>query len=263
MDKARFIESAPRYYALAILSHLMTNQSATTINVIVNSFADSHPDDPDESVDSVVRIRYGTLLDRALKLLAEKNLIVSEKDDFGPTLIEAVEWFEQALEREPDDSLSTLFRRFQKMGNQRNEWLQQALDGLANHELRLGVTDEDYEDQESEWSPIPVDRDQPETQAVIKAIDDVAEKIQADNGYSATHAEERKYVLDGLLAFGQQLKSAATISVPYIKQYAIDPIARAGKTLGKSVAGLAVEVLKAKLKEWMMRQGIPWPPNWM
>jgi len=84
-------------------------------------------------------------------------------------------------------------------------------------------------------------------------------QLRSDNGYSATRPEERNYALDGLNTFSKRLREAKTISIPYIRQYAIEPMRIAAKTLGRSAAGLAIDVLKDQIKIWLEKNGIPWP----
>jgi hypothetical protein len=76
------------------------------------------------------------------------------------------------------------------------------------------------------------------------------------------HGRKRNYVLDGLTTFSRALREKATVSLAYIRQYAAEPLTRALKSLGKSITGIAVEVAKARLREWLMKQGIPWPWTW-
>jgi len=206
-------------------------------------------------------VREGKLFDRALRLLVERQLVVVEVDDFGPPLVLPAEDFGDAWRETCADPLSP-FGRYMRVGKTKDRWLREALEKLADEERRLHIQESDYDDPAAEWAPIPVDRDQPELQEVIAAVDDAAEKIGSDNGYTATRTEERNYVVDSLAAFRKRIKEATTISLPYIRQFAIDPLMRAGTYLGRNATGLAIEVAKARIRAWLMKVGIPWPFNW-
>ena len=203
------------------------------------------------------RVTNGRLLDLAINILKEAGVIDFDEDTFGPPLIIPDDYFSLGW-RNSLGTDSPVYRRYTQGGDQ---WLLSALDGLARQAERLGIQESDYDNPDGEWTPIPIDRTQEETIALIEAVDDTAEKLRSDNGYSAFKAEERNYVVDSLLAFGKRMREAATTSFPFIRQYALEPLARAAKALGRSATGLAVEVLKAKIKEWLMKQGIPWPPS--
>ena len=261
MDKAKFVASAPNYYALAVIDYMIQNPIPATKNEIFGKY---FIDTSEHEDDGYFLLHDGRLFDIAIEILTTNNLVSVDIDDFGPPIIIPSENFSEKFQNycnlQPKTSLFNKYIRF--LYSSKSSWLIDALKNVLNTEHKLDIQDSDYDNLHDEWSPIPVELEKPETQAVIAAVDDAIEKIRSDNGYTATQTEERDYVVDGLTTFRKRLKEAATISVPYVRQYAIEPLFRAGKSLGKSLAGLAIEALKSKIKDWMMKQGIPWPLDW-
>jgi len=263
MDKDRFLETAPRYYALALVWFFMRRPLALApLSAITGTYATSDEADPEEPRSLIEKV---PLLDQAVQWLEQLGLLSVYPDDFAPTLFSRPSDFSENWDRlisQPDGELFSRFVRVWTSEAQVDEWLRSTLYKVNITYEQLKIQPSDFKQPDQVWAPIPVEHDQPEVQAVIEATDDAVEKIRSDNGYAATYPEERSYVVDGLQAFGRRLREAGTISLPYIKQYAIEPIARATKTLGRSVGGIAIEVLKARLKEWLMKQGVPWPFDW-
>jgi hypothetical protein len=256
VDKAHFIEVAPIWYALAIVAYLRERPSATSkIDLVQEYSMDDH-----EAREQWYYFENNRLFKLALDWLSSKNVIDVIAGDFGPPLIERSELFDIAIEElwaEKPSPFNQFFRH-----NFSSPWLREALQDLTRTQNRLRIVDADFDSLEKDWAPIPLDREEPTLQATITAVDEVTEQVRSDNGYAATYPEERKYVLDGLAAFGKHLKEAATISRPYIEKYAIDPLTKVAKRFGEAAIGVAVEVAKVRLRDWMMKAGIPWPFNW-
>jgi hypothetical protein len=68
-----------------------------------------------------------------------------------------------------------------------------------------------------EWAPIPIERSDAALQHAIVTLDDTIKQVEESNGYAAEHAEERRYVLDGLKSLSNTLKTAGSASVRYLK----------------------------------------------
>lgn len=260
MEKKEFLEVAPRYYALAVVNRFERDFSTTTRSQIVEDF--SIRGDSSDPEERIALLGNSKLLDKALDILQEERLIEVEPDHFGPPLVIPKDEFSHNW-----DSLviaNAIYSRYNRVNyTEKLQWLHTALLNLLKEEVRLHIQYSDFEpSNDEEWRPIPVEHS-PETEALITAIDDATEKIRTDNGYSATRPEEVKFVVDSLKTFNTRLKEYATLSLPYIRQYAIDPLWKAAKVLGRNVAGIAVEAAKARLKDWLMKAGIPWPFDWL
>jgi hypothetical protein len=258
MDKAEFVEKAPLYYAVAALIVSNARGGPITKAEIVDHFSVYNSDDP---TDPYERIEPGSLLDAAISLLVEEKVFTLEVDDFAPELIIQENGIDDLLDIEWGGNFAKLWAKYQRAGSKREQWIRDALDKIIREKIRLGVTKEDFNRPDAEWKPIPIDRRQAEVQDVIKAVEEATEKLQGDNGYAANQPEERAYVLGGLNSFKAEIKESSTTSVPFIRAYAMEPIARGLKTLGKSASGILLEVLKAKIRAWLTTQ-MNWPFDW-
>ena len=203
-----------------------------------------------------IELHYRSSLDRALAFLEERGAISFIHDDFAGTTIKKQQDFGATVRRLA--GTHTAFHTYLQISN-RDNWMRSALRGV-NYQLLIDRSNRNMPPpSETEWRPIPLDRSEPELQAAIAAVDDTVDHIRADNGYAAERAEERAYVMDGLTTFARWLKERASISLPYIQKYGVEPLLRAAKTLGRSAVGIVVEVAQARLKDWLMKVGLPWP----
>jgi hypothetical protein len=121
---------------------------------------------------------------------------------------------------------------------------------LSGLRLRISIIPHD------EWEPLPLERDDPLLQKTVDAVDDTIEKVRSDNGYASNRPEEREYVLDGLSAFSKRLKEAASISLGYLKRYAVGPLRTLLTRFKDNAVGLAASVAKEALREWLRKKGI-------
>jgi hypothetical protein len=250
MDKARFLQIAHMYYALAIISHFREESDAVPLESIVgNCYVIDH-----ETGSRTFLLVNSKLLDAAVRLLVAKEVVEVIHDDFGPSLFAPMPDFRANVAALRQDRLTPFYRA--GLAGFSKDWITEALQNLARSEKELGITDEDFDKPGSEWQPIPLDRSEPELQATINAVDAVVEAVRADNGYAATLPEERSYVLDGLAVLTKRLKDATTISAPFIRAYGIDPITRLARRFGGTAIELLVAAAKEALKEWLKKRGI-------
>ncbi len=49
----------------------------------------------------------------------------------------------------------------------------------------LGVTPEDWANPDSEWEPLPLDRESEELEVAIREVDNSIREIEQSNGYAA------------------------------------------------------------------------------
>ena len=92
--------------------------------------------------------------------------------------------------------LLAIFQRYGTLGDKgKRSWLNDALDQVAKERERLEVQDSDFDEPDYEWRPIPLDRDEPELQTAIRAVDEIVESVRTDNGYAANLGN---YILDAL-----------------------------------------------------------------
>src|SRR5205823_6541518 len=194
------------------------------------------------------------LFEAALELLQEFGIINVIRDPFGPPIISPSEDFHNRIEAVAKDR-SFPFYKYRLTGDG-EVWLREALQSLdrSYSDLRIGAAD--FEIPDREWEPLPLERDDPLLQKAIDTVDETIEKVRADNGYAANLAEEREYVLEGLSAFSKRLKEATTISLGYIRKYAVGPLGTLLMRFKENALGLAASVAKEALREWLKRKGI-------
>lgn len=120
-------------------------------------------------------------------------------------------------------------------------------DGVEVEEAAAGVLNVDGD----EWAPLPVDRTAPALVKAERAVDEAVDALTGDNGYAATHPQERRWVLDSLNTFRSVLKREAQISLGYVRLCALDPLGRAIQRLGDSASGLIAMAARDAIKDWL------------
>jgi hypothetical protein len=147
MDKKRFIENAPSYYALAIAS-VLRNQSQEyyLASTILTSFGRSY-------------VSNDILFSEGVHLLIDLGMIAELSNDFGPSSYQKTKEFDSAwyrLARAP----GTPFQKYDKFGPSGDEWLESTLADINDTARRLNITEEDFASRQgdAEWEPIPLDR---------------------------------------------------------------------------------------------------------
>jgi hypothetical protein len=105
----------------------------------------------------------------------------------------------------------------------RRKWIFKALTNINKTAWELHVSASDFVGaQVDEWSPIPIEQAAPSLQDAVAKLDDAIQQIEDSNGYAVQHTEERRYVLDGLKALSNTLKTAATVSVEYVRRNGLE-----------------------------------------
>jgi hypothetical protein len=245
MDKAEFIEVAPQYYSLAIIVYLYQHGGMA----VSHSRLISHYYDTDEQWSYFA---INKLFELAVGWLNQRGIIDLITDPFGSPIISASSDFSDRWSELGEDKNFPLFKYHMTDEN----WLQGALRSLDVEYRRLGIVDEDFDEPDKDWEPLPLEREDPQLQKAIDAVDDTAEKVRADNGYAAHLPEEREYVLDNLSALSKRLKEAQTVSLAYLREFAFAPLSKLLRRFKDAAIGLAASVAKEALKDWLKRKGI-------
>jgi hypothetical protein len=257
MERSKFIESAPNYYALAIAAYFNSGHDSAS-EIMVRSFYElpgqlrrfSGDDDPETYLDNEVLFR------RATKILMERGFLTEIIDDFGPTIFEKTEGFDEAWSRaEQDNNLP--FRRYQLVDRGKN-WLQSALATINAQYAELKITESDLESPYDEWEPLPLDRKDPNLQAVTSQLDETISQIQADNGYAATLPGERDIVVDLLSSAAHRLKMDPTISWGYLRRNAFEPLKTVLRRFKGAALGAAVTTMITIFHTWIQSLGVEW-----
>ena len=96
------------------------------------------------------------------------------------------------------------------------DWLIPALYSVDHVYDNLGIKPEDFDNPDSEWAPLQIERGDPEAEKAMKFLQQVIEEVRADNAYADRFPHERDYVLDGLQGTLQKFESQS-ISAGYIQ----------------------------------------------
>ena len=239
MDKQEYVEKAPIYYALGIAVALLANN-----NKGAKSLAD---------LDQIVEpstYRYflkAPVVDQALKILVEADVVEVIPDDFGPTIYrptpELKSWTAQT-------NLGP-FRKFAEVNSW--TWLRSAIRSVNGSYDQLKITPEDFESAvvDSQWEPIPLDRNDEKLQEATKALDNAIQAIEGDNGYAVKVHAEREYVLSRLKSIRATLKEKAQVVWPELRANAIDPLARVIRRFGPAAVGVAAVAARNAIVEWL------------
>lgn len=255
MDKKRFIEMAPLYYAQAIMSALrQSNGMALSLQGIVNKYTIADEDDPS---DPFVLLGQRLIMDRALSWLRQNDMVIFIDDDFGLPLLEAGSiWGTDKAKIFDDPNLP--FYKYNRTADG-DLWLQSALSNINTQYYQLGITAEDFENPDAEWAPLPLDRTTDVTlQKTIDALDATLKQVREDNGYAAAVPEERNYVVESLTTATKVLKNEATTSVPFIRRYVLEPLVLVGRRFGKAALGVLSDAAKEAVKDFLKEHGAEW-----
>lgn len=229
MDKQTFLNLAPEYYMLALYIHTQYPEQYYTDVGWKTEF--TVPDQ--EALEDYCYVGNDALRAEAIRLMVEQGAINVLADYFGPTIWQKTDRME-SLVNALENSAGNVFFKAKASGDPRR-WLYAALEKLNVEASKHGITEADFVhttignvaldatvevvDSASidEWSPIPIEQADAAVQHAIVTIDETIKQVEQSNGYASEHAEERRYVLDGLKALSNTLKTASSVSVRYIK----------------------------------------------
>lgn len=195
MKTADLKKKAVPYYACSIARILNEQATYTLPTLVAASYA------KESSVASPrFRLQDQEVVADALKFLENVSILEYVTDEFGPDLILRHKNFSQnydALLREE----GTVFKKYVSAGERRLDWLNEALDRI--NELLSGSSDADSQtvevgteiEEEDRWEPLPISREDESYKAAIESAEKALEVIEQNNGYAATHPEERNGIV--------------------------------------------------------------------
>lgn len=257
MDREKFIERAPHYYVLAIKEFFDGSHAENGIATAARLQRHYHEED-----DSGVPVDYlenDILLARAIRFMVERDLLHVQEDDFGPPLFSQADFANTTWDALREERGSLYSRYVDIPSNERRSWLDEALKKVNVEFMRLELKAADFEEDvkpDDVWEPLPIDRQSETVQEVIKALDNTAELVRQDNGYSSTVPQERAYVVDALNAVSKTLKEAQSTSLTYIRAYALDPLQMLIKRFGPAAIGAAAKLAKDVIYTWLKNLGV-------
>ncbi|WP_315735372.1 MULTISPECIES: hypothetical protein [unclassified Bradyrhizobium] len=239
MDKAEFVARAPIYYALAIAVAL--HEASTPLPEF--KIKGRYPDLDDPNPEGGSLIERWMIWDRAVAWLVKREMIKIKRDPFGPAIFSSSPEF--------DDVWNTLiqdedlpFSTYEAAGRS-NDWLVPALISLENHFVNLDIKVLDFENPDGEWAPIQLEEDDPTAKKAISSLENVIEEVRSDNGYSATHSQERDFALEGLQGTLNKLRSRI-VSAGYVK-IALERLGMLGKRFAGTIKEGTIAAARAAL----------------
>lgn len=118
---------------------------------------------------------------------------------------------------------------------------------------QLNITKADFAEPDLEWEPIKLDPGDAQIQELNLSLEKIIEEIRADNGYPVSHPGEHAYVLDKLKTLSARLHEEATISIAYIREFAIEPINMMLVRFANTTKEIALTGLKAAIIDAVKR----------
>ena len=256
MDKSRFVEIAPIYYALAIAITLKGNLWDKPMSEVEILARFTVPDGSGDPESGYCYLSREILFQKAVRWLSEKALIETVEDEFGPPIYAVLnQWTEAYEELKKDRNLP--FFKYSSLSDGAS-WLREALSTLDRTYAELNIQDSDFDNPNEEWLPLPLDRDDPRLQAAIRALDDTIEHVRADNGYNVNLPGERNYVLEGLTNVSRTLKEASFTSAPYIRKYALEPLALLMRRFKDAAISIIASAAKDTLIDYLKTHAPLW-----
>lgn len=254
MDKSDFVRLAPKYYMLAIIQEMRKSYGHLSETAMRESYTYNDP-----GGDDYCYIPNKYLMKIALDNLASTGAIEIIKDDFGPALYRKTDQFEQAVEALEIDLDGPFYKC--KVSPDCEAWVRSALSKVNDTSTELDITGEDFNRPDQEWAPIPLDHDNKSLKTAIDLLDKVTQQIEQSNGYAAAYPEERNFVVDNLNLLSSRLKTAATISLSYLRIHGLNVLKKVQeKFVDTAIGEVAKETIKA-IGHWMHEivANIPWP----
>jgi len=154
MDKQKFLQIAPSYYALGICG-FFENASIGTYSEIA-----AYLGYQDENELYVRYLIHRPLFEAAIKWLVKKGMIEALIDDFGPPIYRRSDDFFEIYPGLNDDP-DLPFRKYSIIEGKQS-WLRSALVSVNQSFDALNIEPSDFDNQSDEWAPIPIERPEPE-----------------------------------------------------------------------------------------------------
>jgi hypothetical protein len=252
MERDRFIEVAPYYYALGIASVFKEFYWDYTTKVTIRSkFWGEHNQetDPDELYNY---LQSDVLFDKAISILVEHEMILVTPDEFGPDLYKKAPNFDSGWQTLTDDKTLP----FYKFGIGAQHWLLDALTSVNRYYEELGIKPSNFETRDMEWEPLPLNREDPALQQLTERLDETIELVRTDNGYSATMPEERQHVLESLGNAARRFKTSDYISWGYIQRNVLEPTRTLLRRFKDTAIGIASAGVRSALETWVKNNAI-------
>lgn len=249
MDKKRFVEVAPYYYAIAICTYLTLKRNIADKSEIEHHFTFTDPED-----DPFCLLQKEIIFDRAIEWLSSQGMIEVIADDFGPTAFVMKNNLKEKWDKLAD-APGTPFYNHAIMRDSDN-WLREALFKLNEKFDELQISDDDFQISDDEWQPLPLEKNSRELQEAIVALDNVVQQVRADNGYSVAQPEERDYVINTLSDATKTLRERDTTSIQYLRKFVVDPLQILIQRFKGAAIAIAATAARDTVIEFLKQYGV-------
>lgn len=175
------------------------------------------------------------LFKEALKSLDKTGAIKLIDDPYGPTIIKILKerYLYEFEEFEPELVLS-------KTASFGESWISTALLNLNASSIdEYNIEVEDV-NENIDWQPLPIDREDPVYHEALKAVEDAMRVIESDNGYAVTAPEERDAIITSLKGGSEALKNGSPTQ-KYLKDTLVSGFSYLAKKFTDSAIGVAAK----------------------
>ena len=152
MDKEQFLRTAPAYYALGIVFYAINNGEDNLEQRVIEEYYT----DTDGEENTFPYFERGRIYDKAVEWLVDQKVVVCISDDFGPTFLRFLDGSLNII-RDLEKDKASPFGKYSQSKNPRG-WVHSALRNVEIAYRKLDIKDEDFEDHEKDWIPLPLDR---------------------------------------------------------------------------------------------------------
>lgn len=259
MDKQAFLNLAPEYYMLALYIHLQSHADYYTDSGWQKDF--SHYDE--DAAHEYCYVSIDALRAEAFRLMQEHGSVTVIEDPFGPTIWQKTGSLDDLSDQLENSQASVFFRA--KVSGDPKGWLYSALQKLNLTADELQITSADFQQKPignitleatievkdpepvDEWAPITIDQTNPAVSEATKQLNAATEAIEQDNGYSATHPQERDAVVTDLKGGLEKMKSGV-VSVNWVRRTVL-ALKIGGFRFANTMKGQIIDGALAALKD--------------
>lgn len=187
-------------------------------------------------------LKDNQLTRKALKLLSKEGIIKVYEDPYGPDMVRVLK--PRFLDEFEGDEPSDVFSKTLNFGY---PWITSALKKI-NSNLQNGFEDLEFKSElsndisDSEWYPLPIEREDPLFQEGLKAVEEALKIIEYDNGYAANEPEERNAILASAKGTVEALKDGNP-SKESVSATLITPFKYLAKKFGDGIIGAAAKTI--------------------
>ena len=157
-----------------------------------------------------------------------------------------------------NNGVTTLWRDYRDFGL---DWLIESLGNIGEIGEAFSELDEESAEhavtnevdlaQEDEWAPLPVEYETDDAETAIQALEDAADAIESDNGYSAKYPAERDSIVNSLRNAVAYMRIRGEYTRIYFKYSVMEPLKKVAARLGESATGKVVEAAIKGVQKWI------------